>query len=72
MYEAVASGMLADALPTLEDRHAELYGRVAGRNLWGSVADQANFVLTAYAAQAPGPEAEAANSLLALLRGYAK
>ena len=72
MLEAVATGTLADALPTLEDRHAELHGRVAGRNLWGSVADQANFVLTAYAGQAQGSEAEAADALLAVLRDYAK
>ncbi|MDO9073640.1 MAG: CHAT domain-containing protein [Rubrivivax sp.] len=72
MLEAVAAGVLADALPTLEDRHAELHGRVAGRNLWGSVADQANFVLTPYAEQAPRREAEAANTLLDVLRGYTK
>lgn len=72
MYEAVATGTLADTLAQLQDRYAELYGRVAGRNLWGSVADQANFVLTAYTEQAPGPEAEAAATLLAVLKGYAK
>jgi hypothetical protein len=72
MLEAVASGTLADALPALEDRHAELFGRVTGRNLWGSVADQANLVLSAYAEQAAGREAEAAKMLLAVLRGYTK
>ncbi|MBA4176512.1 MAG: hypothetical protein C0505_08115 [Leptothrix sp. (in: Bacteria)] len=68
---AVAGAGLAAALPAIEAAYAALQGRLSGINLWGSVADQARFVLGAYAAAASGAEAAAAQALQAQLRRYA-
>ena len=72
LYEALAAGRLAERKAALEDAWADLHGRVSSPSLWGSVADQAQLVLAAYAPAAAGGEREAARSLLALLKGYAE
>jgi tetratricopeptide (TPR) repeat protein len=71
-YDGIASSTLAARLGALQEAYAELHGRVSGRQLWGTVADQAELVLTAYAAVAKGEERNAARTLLATLRGHAK
>ncbi len=71
-YDGIASSTLAARLGALQEAYAELHGRVSGRQLWGTVADQAELVLTAYAAAAKGEERNAARTLLATLRGHAK
>ena len=71
VYEAVAARQLATRLSGLEGRYAELHGRVSASTLWGSVADQADFLLLPYVAAANGAEKAAAEALLKLLRGFA-
>ncbi len=74
VYVAVSEGRLAGALAGVLTAYAELHGRVSGTNLWASVADQAQFVLGAYAEAARGKddkEAEAARTLQAQLQDYA-
>ncbi|MDP1898851.1 MAG: CHAT domain-containing protein [Rubrivivax sp.] len=71
-YECMAAGALAGKLGALQEAYAELNGRVPGRQLWGTVADQAQLVLSTYAAVAQGREQAAANTLLATLKGYVK
>ena len=71
VYVAVAEGRLGGALAGLIAAYAELHSRVAGVKPWGSVADQARFVLGAYAVEAHGDEAEAARKLQAKLQAYA-
>ena len=72
LYQAVAAKNVASVLAKLSEAYAELHGRVAGRKLWSTVADQGHFVLTAYTAVATPREAQAAGTLLASLQGYAK
>jgi hypothetical protein len=60
MYEAVAEGRLGKQAPALIAAYAELNGRVAARNYWASVADQALLVLEPYAAASRGAERDAA------------
>ncbi|HEX2079596.1 MAG TPA: CHAT domain-containing protein [Longimicrobium sp.] len=71
LYEAVARGGLAGARASLEKDFADLQKRVASEWLWASADDQLEFVLSRYRNRASGPEREAADALLALLRGYA-
>lgn len=71
MLEAVAERRLADAAATLQSAYGELHGRVSARSYWSSVADQAQLVLTPYAAAARGAEREAALAMVEALRGYA-
>ena len=71
VYEAVAARQLAARLSGLEGRYAELHGRVSASTMWGSVADQADFLLVPYAAGASGAEKSAAEALLKRLRGFA-
>ena len=71
VYEAVAARQLAARLNTLAGRYAELHGRVSASTMWGSVADQADFLMVPYAAASRGAEKDAAESLLKTLRGYA-
>lgn len=72
MYEAVAERRLAKQSAALISAYAELNGRVAARNYWGSVADQAQLVLAPYAAASRGAERDAARALLEALQAYAK
>ena len=70
VYEAVAARQLATRLNVLAGRYAELHGRVSASTMWGSVADQADFLMVPYAAASRGAEKDAAESLLKTLRGY--
>jgi CHAT domain-containing protein len=72
VYEALARRALAPLRASVEADYADLHGRVAARTFWGTVADQAAFVLTPYIAAASGAEREAAASVLATLQGYAQ
>lgn len=72
MYLAVAARNLAGARARLEQAYAELHGRVSGRNLWASVADQARLLLPAYGAAASDAERNAAHALLRALEAYAE
>ena len=76
-YEALAARKLGDRLTPLAARYAALRGRVSASTMWGSVADQADFLLVPYAAATSAisgtsaTERAAAVSLLKTLRGYA-
>ncbi|MBX3636890.1 MAG: CHAT domain-containing protein [Rubrivivax sp.] len=72
VYEALAARQLADKRPALEAAFDDLHARVSARRWWSSVADQAGFVLGAYAEAGSAAERAAARGLLALLEGYAK
>lgn len=63
MYEALARGELAKALPAIEREYDDLYRRCDADWLWKSVSDQADFVLSICAAAATGSERNAAQSL---------
>ena len=77
VYEALAARKLGDRLTPLAARYAALRGRVSASTMWGSVADQADFLLVPYAAATSAisgtsaTERAAALSLLKTLRGYA-
>lgn len=71
LYEAVAERRLAKQSAALLAAYADLNRRVAARNFWGSVADQALLVLEPYAAASRGPERDAARALLEALQAYA-
>jgi len=63
MYQAVAKGKLAAVSDQLLANYDELHGRVSNPKMWGSVADQAQWLLSAYVAVAPTAEAAAAHRL---------
>jgi len=69
--EGLAARSLAGTLPELLVAYTDLRSRVAATGMWGSVADQADFVLTAWQQAADGSEREAAKKLLSLLQQYA-
>ena len=71
VYEAVAARQLAARLSDIEQRYADLQGRVSAVTMWGSVADQADLVLVPYQKGSKTGEGDAAKRLLATLRGYA-
>ena len=71
VYEAVATRQLAARLSGIEGRYGELHGRVSASTMWGSVADQADFLMVPYAAASSGAEKAAAEAMLKLLRGFA-
>jgi hypothetical protein len=68
---AVAGQRLAESLAALRGAFIELQLRVDARSNWQSVADQAEFVLTPYAASASAAERDAAQALRELLDGFA-
>lgn len=75
VYQAVGRGRLAEVLDDVLARYAELQARVGAVGMWGSVADNATLVLEAYAQRCRAArvgEAKAADSLVAVLGGYAK
>ena len=63
MYEALARRELAKALPAIERDYDDLYRRCDADWLWKSVSDQADFVLSIYAAATADSELKAAQSL---------
>ncbi len=71
LYSALAARRLAERAGRLQMGYAELHERVSARSNWGSVADQASFVLRPYGAAMGGAEQRAAAALLTLLQGYA-
>ncbi|MEO5734089.1 MAG: CHAT domain-containing protein, partial [Rubrivivax sp.] len=74
LYVAVAAGELAGAAGRLGAAYADLHARVAAHGYWGSVSDQAQFVLGAIAAgtaSTRGADVQAAQKLLDLLAAYA-
>jgi tetratricopeptide (TPR) repeat protein len=71
LYEALAGGKLAAERNAIEGEYRDLQARVDAVGVWGSVYDQARFVLPKYAARAGAAEQKAADGLLALLHAYA-
>jgi hypothetical protein len=67
MYEAVATGLLSRARRSIEAAYEDLHTRVAAPRMWGSVRDQAQFVLRRYAARANVAEQRAALALIRAL-----
>jgi hypothetical protein len=70
-YEMVAAGKLAANAERLLRAWADLHARVAVLSSWGSVADQAVFVLAAYARAASAAERAAATRVREQLARYA-
>jgi len=70
-YKALAQGSLAARAATLTQAWADLHARVTTPGNWGSIADQALFVLQPLLA-AEGDAKAAAVKLLAQLDGYAR
>ena len=71
VFEALSARKLAERRAAIEAGFDDLHARVASRRWWSSVADQAGFVLGAYAEAGSAAERAAARGLLALLEGYA-
>ncbi len=71
LYGVLARRELAAQGGGFANAYADLYTRVSSPALWGSVADQAEFVLVPYAAAVGGAEGAAASALLEALKGYA-
>ena len=63
LYEALARGALAAALPSIQREYDDLHQRCEAEWLWKSVFDQADFVLPIYAATASPAERKAADAL---------
>jgi hypothetical protein len=77
-YQALGARALATRAAGLKRRYRDLYARATSARMWSSVYDNAYLVLSGYAARQAGgpdkkagPEREAAEELLTLLRGYA-
>lgn len=71
MYEALASRQLGSRLPGILLAYEDLQQRAGTPWHWASVADQLAFVLRHFN-RGRGAEAQAAQQLLAVLRGYAQ
>ena len=74
LYEALAKRSLTTRLPAIRDEYAHLHQRANDPRQWGSVCDQLDFVLPRYierVAQTDLAEVEAAEALLAEVKGYA-
>jgi tetratricopeptide (TPR) repeat protein len=71
VFLAMAQRQLAGSVERLRHAYADLNRRVAAKRSWGSVADQARFVLRPYLVQADAAEKRAALDLLETLEGYA-
>jgi hypothetical protein len=72
LYEVLAGRNLTEREAEIESGYADIQARVQSKRSWGSVADQAGFVLRAYAGAAPAAEAQAALRLLATIEGYVR
>jgi len=70
MYQALAAGDLAGRSANLIDAYRDLQRRVPAPRFWGSVFDQARFVLQRYAHAASGGEKAAAHALLGQLKRW--
>jgi hypothetical protein len=71
LYRALAGRALALRGTSIEAGYDDAHTSMASTEPWSSVADQAEFVLVPYARALGGAEAQAAEQLLKLLRGYA-
>ena len=71
MYESLAKGELARALPGIRQAFEDLHRRERALWKWSSVCDQAQFVLPKYAARARDEEKQAAATLLEFVKGLA-
>jgi hypothetical protein len=71
LFLAMSKRQLAGSLERLRHAYADLNRRVSSRRLWGSVADQARFVITPYLRKVNAAEKRAATDLLETLTGYA-
>jgi hypothetical protein len=71
LYEALSGGTLATERAQIERELTDLAGRVAATRLWGSVHDNARFLLPKYAARVSGDEQQAADGILSLLERLA-
>ena len=74
LYEALAKRSLTTSLPAIRDEYAHLHQRANDPREWGSVCDQLDFVLPRYierVGQTDPAEVEAAEALLAEVKGYA-
>jgi hypothetical protein len=72
LYEALASGGLAEMRASIEEEYEDLHVRVSAPQMWGAVRDQAQFVLQKYAARASVTQANAADALLQKLEALAR
>ena len=73
MYEGLKNGLLAEQGDAVLKGFAALCIRVASKQLWGSIADQARLVLAPWSERAPSAaERNAAAKLLSVLEGYAQ
>jgi len=68
VYEALARGKLADALPGILADLDDLMPRASSSRMWGSVADQARFTLKPYIDAQTVPESERAAARALLVR----
>jgi hypothetical protein len=71
VYASVSGGTLEANLTTLTDSFREHFTRVNAPKMWGSVYDNATFVLMKYMARAKEREAKAARMLLEALAKFA-
>jgi tetratricopeptide (TPR) repeat protein len=71
VFLAMAQRQLAASVDRLRHAYADLNRRVASKRSWGSVADQARFVMTPYLRKVNATEMRAAADLLETLAGYA-
>ena len=71
VFEALSSRTLAEQRAALEAGFDDLHARVAARRWWSTVADQAGFVLGAYAEAGSAAERAAARGLLAVIESHA-
>jgi tetratricopeptide (TPR) repeat protein len=71
VFLAMAQRQLAASVDRLRHAYADLNRRVASKRSWGSVADQARFVITPYLGKVNAAEKRAAQDLLDTLEGYA-
>jgi hypothetical protein len=71
LFEALSSRTLAGQRAALEAGFDDLHARVAARRWWSTIADQAGFVLGAYAEAGSAAERDAARALLAVIEGHA-
>jgi hypothetical protein len=71
MYVAIAANSLAEKAGPLIEKFREHHTRVDNTRLWGSVFDNATFVLCKYQARAGQSEAAAAKQLLDALGSLA-
>jgi CHAT domain-containing protein len=71
VYEAIAAGTLADQLPVILAEYQSLHTRIADTGMWGSVYDQAQFVLPSYRERASERDRAAVDALVKQLEGFA-